>query len=103
MTRQPVYMLNALWFRPGGAALYEQYARAAGPVVSRLGGRQLEAYHGVAALLGDWQPDLLFVVEWPSWEQFLRLADDPEYQQIAHLREPGLERSILLRCDRVRH
>ena len=53
------------------------------------------------ALIGDWDPDLFFVVEWPSWEAFQRLPADSGYQAVAPLRECGLRRSLLLRCRAV--
>ena len=96
-----VYMLNALWFKPDGAPAYDEYARAAGPIVARLGGRRVDAYRPVDALIGDWRPDLFFIVEWPSWRAFTTLAADPDYLKIAQLRERGLARSLLIRCQRL--
>jgi len=97
-----IFMLNALWFRrDGGAERYAEYARAAGPFVARLGGRMVEAYVPELSLIGDWNPDLFFVVEWPSLEAFSKLPLDPGYQEIAHLREEALERSLLIRCRRA--
>lgn len=97
-----IYMLNALWFKPdGGAERYAEYARAAGPLVARMGGRMVEAYKPDLALIGDWSPDLFFLVEWPDFESFSRLPVDPEYQAIAHLREEALEKSLLIRCRRT--
>ena len=40
-------------------------------------------------------------VEWPNWEAFVALGQSEEYQKIAHLREIGLENSLLIRCDRL--
>jgi len=98
---QKVYMLNALWFKEGGAAAYTKYGQAAGPMVAALGGKRLDSFIPTQALIGDWQPDLFFIVEWPNWDAFLKLGKSKEYQKIAHLREIGLENSILIRCDRL--
>lgn len=96
-----VYMLNVLWFRnSGGAATYAEYAAAAAPFVLELGGRLIDSYAPEAALIGHWDPDLLFVVEWPSWEAFLQLSQHPGYLAIAHLREEALRDSLLIRCRR---
>jgi uncharacterized protein (DUF1330 family) len=96
-----VYMLNVLWFKAdGGAEKYGEYAAAAAPFVQELGGRLVESYAPEAALIGDWNPDLFFVVEWPSWEIFMKLPQKHEYQKIAHLREEALEDSLLIRCRR---
>ncbi|MEX2206436.1 MAG: DUF1330 domain-containing protein [Myxococcota bacterium] len=99
MADDRIFMLNALWFRKdGGAEKYAEYGRAAAPFVSALGGRMVTAYQPDMALIGDWKPDLLFFVEWPSWEAFSRLPNDPGYKKVAHLREEALERSLLIRC-----
>jgi uncharacterized protein (DUF1330 family) len=98
---EKVYMLNALWFKEdGGAQKYAEYAAAAAPFVDKLGGRLVESYRPEAALIGEWSPDLFFVVEWPDWETFLRLPQDPGYLKVAHLREEALRDSILIRCKR---
>lgn len=99
MADERIYMLNALWFDgEAGAALYAEYAAAAAPFVERYGGRLVASYAPDLALIGDWDPDLFFVVEWPSWEAFQRLPADPGYQAVAPLRERGLRSSLLLRC-----
>ena len=96
-----VYMLNVLWFKEnGGAEKYAEYAAAAAPIVEELGGKLLESYAPEAALIGDWNPDVLFVVEWPNWETFMKLPQNPGYQKIAHLREESLRDSLLIRCRR---
>ena len=61
----------------------------------------MESYVPEVALLGDWQPDLLFVVEWPNGEAFMKLPENPGYRKIAHLREEALENSLLVRCRRA--
>ena len=62
-----IYMLNALWFKPqGGRERYDEYLRAAAPLVKKYGGRKLPSYVPEEALLGEFDADLLFVVEWPS-------------------------------------
>ncbi len=98
---EKVYMLNVLWFKEdGGAEKYAEYAAAAAPFVEELGGRLLESYKPEQALIGEWDADLFFVVEWPDWETFLRLPQNPEYLKIAHLREEALSDSLLIRCKR---
>lgn len=101
MPDEKVYMLNALWFRKGGGAeKYAEYAAAAAPVVARLGGRLVDSYAPDLALIGEWDPDVFFLVEWPSWQAFTTLATESGYLEIAHLREEALERSLLIRCHR---
>ena len=40
------------------------------------------------------------MVEWPNWETFLKLPENPDYLKIAHLREEALRDSLLIRCKR---
>ena len=102
MSEERVYMLNALWFKKdGGAEKYAEYAAAAAPFVDGLGGRMLEGYAPQASLIGDWNPDLFFIVEWPSWEAFTKLPADPGYLKIAHLRDEALDDSLLIRCSKA--
>ncbi|MFT4572259.1 MAG: hypothetical protein ACI8TX_003330 [Hyphomicrobiaceae bacterium] len=102
MADQKVYMLNALWFKPdGGAEKYAEYALAAGPFVAKYGATMKQGYAPTMSLIGDWNPDLFFIVEWPSWEAFEKLPADPDYLAIAHLREEALLDSLLIRCDAV--
>ncbi len=98
---ETVYMLNVLWFKEdGGSEKYAEYAAAAAPFVAELGGRLVESYTPESAVIGEWNPDLFFVVEWPDWETFLKLPQHPGYQKIAHLRDEALRDSLLIRCRR---
>ena len=98
---EKVYMLNVLWFKEdGGAEKYAEYATAAAPFVAELGGKLVDSYTPEGALIGEWDPDLFFVVEWPDWETFLKLPQNPEYLKVAHLREEALRDSLLIRCKR---
>jgi uncharacterized protein (DUF1330 family) len=97
-----IYMLNALWFKPdGGAEKYAEYGAAAGPFVQALGGKMIDGYQPQQSLIGEWDPDLFFLVEWPNWESFTKLAADPGYQKIAHLREEALDKSLLIQCAKL--
>ena len=99
---EKIYMLNALWFKPeGGAAKYAEYAAAAAPFVRELGGRMLDGFIPEQSLIGEWEPDLFFIVEWPSLDAFLQLPQNPGYQAIASLREEALRDSLVIRCKRT--
>lgn len=102
MSDARVFMLNALWFRAdGGEAKYAEYAAAAGPFVAALGGKLVQSYVPDLAVIGEWDPDLLFFVEWPTWDAFLALGRDSGYRQIAHLRDEAIEKSLLIRCRNI--
>jgi len=102
MSDQPIYMLNVLWFKPeGGGERYKEYLKAAGPVSAKYGGKMLTAYVPEAAIIGELDADLVFVVEWPSWDVFQSFVNDPEYQAIRHLREESITNSLLIRCRKA--
>lgn len=100
---KPVFMLNALWFKArGGAQRYQQYLAAAKRVIDDLsiGARTHTLLTPEAMLIGEWDPDLLFVVEYPDKAAFDRLVNSEQYQAIRHLREEALEKSLLIQCSR---
>ena len=70
-------MSNALWFKKdGGAERYAEYAAAAAPFVQGLGGSMLDGFTPDLASIGEWDPDMFFIVESPSWESFTRLPEN---------------------------
>ncbi|HIF05863.1 MAG TPA: DUF1330 domain-containing protein [Gemmatimonadetes bacterium] len=99
---EPFYMFNALWFREdGGAQKYSEYLQAAGPFVSKHGGQVNDTYAPEQALIGEFDADLVFFVEWPNQEAFTSLFQDPGYQAIAHLREEAIVNSLLIRFRKL--
>lgn len=102
MSDPSIYMLNVLWFNPdGGIERYKEYLEAAEPIVARYGGKKLDSYLPEQVMIGEFDADLLFVVEWPSWEVFQTFINDSEFQAIHHLREEAITKSLLIRCRRV--
>lgn len=96
---EPFGMLNALWFKPdGGRERYSEYLKAAGPITQRYGGQPSQRLVPQQALIGEFDADLVFVVEWPSFEVFQQFIDDPDYKEIRHLREEAITKSLLIRC-----
>lgn len=95
---ESIYMFNALWFKEdGGAEKYSQYGQAAGPLVRKHGGIGGKGeYVPEQALIGEFDADLVFMVEWPSMAAFTDLMEDPEYQAIRHLREEAIVDSLLI-------
>lgn len=94
-----VYMLNVLWFKEdGGAEKYAEYIEATAPFAAKHGGKTTSAYIPEVAIIGEFDADLFFVVEWPNNEAFLGLVQDPDYQKISHLREEAIRDSLLIRC-----
>lgn len=102
MSDDKVYMLNVLWFQPdGGAKRYNQYLRETATVFSKYGGRKLDSYEPQQAIIGDFDADLIFIVEWPSWESFQAFIADPDYQPLREIRESAITNSLLVRCQKL--
>lgn len=96
------FMFNALWFKEdGGAAKYGEYLQAAGPFVVKHGGKSDATYSPAQALIGEFDADLVFLVEWPNFAAFTGLISDPGYQAISHLREEAIRDSLLIRFDKL--
>jgi uncharacterized protein (DUF1330 family) len=49
------------------------------------------------ALIGEWDPDLFFVVEWPALSVFEALPESEDYRKMMHLREEAIDKSWLIR------
>ncbi len=99
---KPIYMLNALWYKPdGGDKKYREYLKAAGPVMLKHGGEKLSSYIPQKAIIGKFDADLVFTVKWPSEKVFHEFITDPEYKEISHLREEAIVDSLLIMCDKI--
>jgi len=96
-------MLNALWFKQDdGYKGYNQYMKAALPIVTKYGGRPVtDLYLPEQDIIGEFDADLIYFVEWPSWDVFNTFARDPEYLKIRHLREESITKSLLIRCSKL--
>jgi len=94
-----IYMFNALWFKPtGGKEKYSEYAASLAPIFQKAGAELRENYQPEKSLIGEWEPDVFFVVRYPTEEAFISMIESSEYSKIAHLREEALEKSLLVRC-----
>ncbi len=95
----PVAMLNALWFRPGGMELYGQYGEAVLPMLAEVGAELSTPFLQVEeSLEGDFDPDLVGFVRYPSATAFDDMWRSERYRRIAHLRTDAVHRAVLTRC-----
>ncbi len=74
---------------------YQQYIDQVVPVVRAHGGRYHVRGENIRSL-GDWRPDRIIVIEFPTEDHILRWLDSPEYQAIASLREEGAETRAII-------
>ena len=96
----PIAMLNALWFRPeGGRELYSRYGEAVMPLIEEVGADVLFPPLPLERTLeGEFDPDLLFFVRYPSAEAFDRMWESEVYAEVARLRTDALDRVALTQC-----
>lgn len=96
-----IYMFNAVWFKPdGGRDKYRKYMRVVIPLIKEVGGRKLKSFVPDRSLIGEFDADLVFFVEYPSWSAFKDFANSPKYHKAAPLRKESIEKSFLVRCVR---
>ena len=94
----PVVMLNLLRFADdGGRASYDEYGRAIGPFLEKVGGEVIYFGEGSTVLVAEpgqsW--DAVLLVRYPSRAAFSRMVADPDYQKITHLRTRALKEAVL--------
>ena len=54
----------------------------------------------VNSKVGEFDADLLFFIEYPSWQAYKNFANSAEYHKLAYMREEALDKQILIRCGR---
>lgn len=100
-TGKKAYVMHALWFKPdGGEDKYFEYYSAIAPLMKEVGARKLKSMAPERGIIGSFDPDLIYFVEFPSWEAFKKFANSSENHQVAHLREEALADSIMISCSR---
>lgn len=77
---------------------YFQYIGKARPIVESYGGRYLIRGGEVTKLFGDWNPERVILIQFPSHEDIKRCFGSREYLKIAKLREVSANtRAIILK------
>lgn len=74
---------------------YGEYVKLAPIAAEKYGGRYLARGGETAALEGNWQPQRLVIVEFPSLEQARRFYDSPEYQEARQARSGAANMKML--------
>ena len=92
-----VYMLIETRVQPGGKDAYAEYIRKVSPIIGQYGGRYLVRGGTITPLMGDWTPERIILMEFPSTDAIRTWLASPEYRAIAPLRESSVEtRAVLL-------
>ncbi len=104
----PVVMVNILKFkaRTGngdetGQEAYARYFKNVQPFVAKANAKLIWKGGVATTVIGDSknQPDILFLVEYPSVDHFLGMVTDAEYQKVARDRAVALEYGGLIACQ----
>ncbi|OGA17242.1 MAG: D-fructose-6-phosphate amidotransferase [Betaproteobacteria bacterium RIFCSPLOWO2_02_FULL_66_14] len=76
--------------------LYQEYARGVPATIAQYGGRYLVRGGAVDAKEGEWNPQRLVVLEFPSLEQAQRWYASPEYAPLLAIRRQAAKSKILM-------
>lgn len=66
---------------------YAQYVEKVRSIVERHGGRYLARGGKVTPIAGDWNPERIILIEFPSADHVKQWWNSPEYKSIVGLRE----------------
>ncbi|MEN6407103.1 MAG: DUF1330 domain-containing protein [Thermoguttaceae bacterium] len=97
-----VYVIIEISVRdPAAKADYAKYVEQVRPIVEQHGGRYLARGGAMTPIVGQWNPERIILIEFPSADHVRRWWDSPEYQAIVGLRENATTaRAILVEgCD----
>lgn len=96
----PIAMLNGLWFHADDRReLYARYSQAVMPIIEEVGADVLFPPLALDEKLeGDFDPDLVFFIRYPSAEAFERMWRSDAYAKVSPLRSGALRRAVLTRC-----
>ena len=108
----PVAMLNLLKFKEraeyedgretdlSGREAYQLYGQQMAPFVASKGGRLLHSSEARFLMIGDGELewDMVAIMEYPSKEDFAKIAGAPEVAEFALHRTAGLAHQLLVAC-----
>jgi uncharacterized protein (DUF1330 family) len=80
----PVYMVIEVTVRD--REVYAEYMRRVPATVEQYGGRYVVRGGRVVALTGDWNPERVVILEFPTAQHMERWNASPEYAAVAPLR-----------------
>ena len=107
----PLVMINIIKFKAKteignetGKEAYARYFKNAQPFVVQSNAKLIWKGAVATTVIGDLknQPDMIFLVEYPSVDHFIKMVSNPEYQKIANDRTIALEYVRLIACQALR-
>jgi uncharacterized protein (DUF1330 family) len=91
-----VYVIIEISIQPDAAkADYARYVEKVRPIVERHGGRYL-ARGGATPIAGDWAPERVVLIQFPSVDHVNQWWNSPEYKAISGLRERSTRAKAIL-------
>lgn len=98
--QEPFVMLNLLKFKDqAGRESYFRYIKESGPYVEEVGGKVIYFGKAKELLNGEETWDVLMLVQYPSRNAFLKMANNPGYIKVHEYRKDALERAVLYSTD----
>ena len=74
---------------------YAEYVSKARTIVESHGGRYLAQGGAITPIAGDWNPQRIVIIEFPSMDQFRTCFASKEYGEISHLREGSMRGRVI--------
>lgn len=68
-------------------ATYRLYIEKVKPIIEQYGGRYLARGGAISPLIGEWTPERIILIEFPSTEDVKRCLGSDDYKAIAPFRE----------------
>ena len=75
---------------------FQTYRTRAAKAIAKFGGKYLARNGEIRVLEGQWQPNTIVVVEFPSLEQAQAWYQSPEYSAALEVRDVALTRNLIL-------
>jgi uncharacterized protein (DUF1330 family) len=95
MSIMPTYLI--IESKVKDKAKYQQYIMSVPGTIKPFGGRYLARGNNIIPLFGEWKPERMIILGFPSKENIDRWLSSPEYQMIETLREEGAEtRAVII-------
>ena len=78
------------------AAGFEEYKKRVVPLIENYGGEYIVAGGQIEILEGNWKPNRIVVIEFPSMEQAKEWLNCEEYREISEIRQRTAKTNMIL-------
>jgi uncharacterized protein (DUF1330 family) len=82
-----VYFIVEIKTKNENKGAYAEYIKEVRPLVEKYEGRYLSRGGKITPVFGDWNPERIIIIEFPSARNVEEWLSSPEYKEIAVLRE----------------